>query len=447
MASDEPIKLPESSDQPMSLRDRAMRGAIWTLVGYGASQVLRLGGNLIFTRLLAPEVFGLMALVQTFLIGLTMFSDLGVLPSIIQSKRGDDPAFLNTAWTIQIIRGIALWLVACLIAAPVAHLYREPLLVQLLPVTALSSLIGGLTSTKLDKANRQLAVQQLTLLNLGTSVIQMGFMLVGAWFYRSVWVLVLGGIVGSLVKMVASHWLIQGENNTLGWDRAAAQEIGSFGRWIFLSTVVAFFGLQSDRLVLGWLLDVRFLGIYTIALSLSSVMEQIVEQINNRVLFPSYAELVRERPKALYGTLRKARLVLIGISLGCALFLVGFGRPLINFLYDDRYLEAGWILRVLAIGFVGRVLCITYGDVLLARGESFSMMTLTIIFTGVQLAMMPLGYHLGGYQGVIVGIAVTDWITYLAYAAWFSRLSLWQPELDLPTAAVAGLLAIVVYYT
>ncbi len=92
-----------------SLRGLALRGSIWTLGGYGASQVLRLAGNLVLARLLFPEAFGLSALVGVFMVGLAMFSDVGIGPSVIRSHRGDDADFLNTAWTIQVIRGLVLW--------------------------------------------------------------------------------------------------------------------------------------------------------------------------------------------------------------------------------------------------------------------------------------------------------------------------------------------------
>jgi hypothetical protein len=81
--------------QGSSLKKKAIRGTAWTLFGYGGSQALRLVSNLILTRLLVPEVFGLMALVQTFQIGLTLFSDIGIAPSIIQNKRGEDPTFFQ----------------------------------------------------------------------------------------------------------------------------------------------------------------------------------------------------------------------------------------------------------------------------------------------------------------------------------------------------------------
>jgi O-antigen/teichoic acid export membrane protein len=428
-----------------SLERRAIRGSVWTLAGYGLSQVFRLGGNLVLTRLLTPEAFGLMALVQTFLIGLQMFSDFGILPNIIQSERGEDPKFLNTAWTIQAVRGGALWIGACLLAWPVAQFYREPLLNQLLPVAGLTVLIMGFNSTKLATANRRLAMAQLTLLELGTSLISLLVMIGLALIYRSVWALVIGSLIGSLLKMLASH-LLSGESNRFAWDQQAVAEIQKFGRWIFLSTIVGFFALQSDRLVLGRLLDVSFLGIYTIALTLSGVVEQIVDQVNSKVLFPTYAELVRERPAALYGHLRRARSVLLGLSCGCALLFVLAGQPLIDLLYDQRYAQAGWMLRVLSIGFLGRVLCITYSDVLMARGLTFQVMTLTVIHTLFQFVAMLVGYSLGGYIGVIVGIAVTDWLSYIAYGVCFARLSLWQPEIDLPVVGLAVWLAAVVYF-
>lgn len=123
--------VPPTSEATPSLKSRAIRGSLWTLGGYGTSQLLRFASNLILTRLLFPEAFGLMSLVHIFLQGLEMFSDIGIAPNIIHSDRGDDPSFLNTAWTVQAIRGGGLWLLACAIAWPAARFYSEPMLVQL----------------------------------------------------------------------------------------------------------------------------------------------------------------------------------------------------------------------------------------------------------------------------------------------------------------------------
>ena len=113
-----PFKTGNSSLLPKthisSITSRFFFGSAWVVFGHVASQGIRLAANLILTRLLFPEAFGLMALVNIFLQGLEMFTVLGIGPSIIQNRRGDDPAFLNTAWTIQVIRGFVLWILTIL---------------------------------------------------------------------------------------------------------------------------------------------------------------------------------------------------------------------------------------------------------------------------------------------------------------------------------------------
>ncbi len=99
-----------SHPAPDSVTGKVFRALIWSLLGFGTFQVLRFGFNLVLTRLLLPEVFGLMALVDLFIIGLHMFSDVGLGLSIVRSQRGDDPHYLNGAWSLQVVRGFCLWL-------------------------------------------------------------------------------------------------------------------------------------------------------------------------------------------------------------------------------------------------------------------------------------------------------------------------------------------------
>jgi O-antigen/teichoic acid export membrane protein len=436
----------ETVSQGPSLKQRAIRGSMWTLVGYGSGQLLRFANNLILTRLLFPEAFGLMALVNTFLIGLNMFSDIGVFPNIIHSKRGDEPTFLNTAWTLQVVRGFVLWIGACALAVPAAHFFKEPILMQILPVSGLSAIIGGFGSTKLATANRRLDLKRLTIIELASSVVGLAVMALGAVLYRSVWALVIGGLVGGLVKTIASHVYLEGEPNRFCWEKAALESLQNFGRWIFLNTVFGFFAAQGDRLVLARLLDVKFLGVYTVALALAAMADQIVDQVSNRVLFPSYSELARDRPERLYPILRKGRAILISVSLVCSLFLVLFGKLLIAHLYDSRYVEAGWILRILAIGAVGRTLSVTYGDVIMAKGKTFILLVQQIINTSIQFAAMILGNYWGGYHGIIIALAVTQWLTYCSDAIFCYRMGLWQPEIDLPAIAIVLMMAGIVFY-
>jgi O-antigen/teichoic acid export membrane protein len=232
-----------------SLFSRALRGSAFTAGAYALTQAMRLASNLILTRLLAPDAFGVMAIVSVVLIGMIMFSDVGVSASISQSKRGDDPDFLNTAFTIHAFRGTMLWAVVFALAWPLAQFYDEPQLVWLLPVAGVTLFIAGFNPTRIDTANRHLLLGRVTALDLLAQAIGIVAMVLLALVFKSVWALVVGSIIGSLAKLVLMWFYMPGESNRFHWDKTSGHELIHFGKWIFMSTACGFALAQGDKAV------------------------------------------------------------------------------------------------------------------------------------------------------------------------------------------------------
>ena len=99
-----------------------LKGVGWTVGAFGVGQLLRLVTVVAIARLLAPELFGIMAIVNSLRTGVDLLSDVGITQNIIQNKNGDDPDFYNTAWTLQLIRGPVLWLLCSAAAVPLSPL-------------------------------------------------------------------------------------------------------------------------------------------------------------------------------------------------------------------------------------------------------------------------------------------------------------------------------------
>ena len=108
-----------------------------------------------------------MGLADVFITGVHRFSDIGLVRSIIQNKRGEEPEFLNTVWTMQVIRSFFVWLCLMLITWPVATFYQEPRLLWLIPAISINTLIGGLNSTAISSLNRKMAVKQVVIFEFG----------------------------------------------------------------------------------------------------------------------------------------------------------------------------------------------------------------------------------------------------------------------------------------
>ena len=434
---------PPSKTPTRSLKQLALNGSIWTLGGYAAAQLLRLGSNVILAKLLFPEAFGLMVLVTIFMQGIAMFSDIGIVPSIIQNKRGDDISFLNTAWTIQVIRGFLIWAIACIGAYPYATIYNEPLLIAMLPIAGLTAIIAGFNSTSLATSNRKLNLGRLTILEFVSQAISIAVMIGWVLIHPTVWGLVAGGIASAFVKMILSHIWLGEIRNKLYWDRDAANSLFRFGRWILASTALTFFAKQIDRLLLGFYLGTATLGIYSIAAMFKDTANASIQMLGSKVLFPSYSELVRTGDnKRLYNAQKKIRLIMIAGSWSVSILLIFLGPVIINYLYDERYRDAVWMIQILPLGTLVGVLSLTYQNMYLAKGRSDFITLILMVQLILQSFVIIIGYYYFKLFGVIIGLAMIGWLIYPINAYLIHKLKLWQPAIDIPVILAAMLFAI-----
>jgi len=428
-----------------SVKQLAVRGAVWTIASYGLSQVLRLGSNLILTRLLVPEMFGLMSLVYVFITALHLFSDVGIGTSLIQNKRGEEPDFLNTAWTLQVCRGVILWFCTLLLAAPIAHLYQQPQFLWLIPVVGLGTVISGFNSTSVFTLNRNMAFGQLAIFELSGQLIGIVVMIVWAWLSPTIWAILMGSFASQILQLVWSHYWNSGSPNRLIWNQEVVKEILSFGKWIFVSTALTFFAEQADRLILGKLLTLDLLGVYGVALNLADIPRSITLALSGKVMFPAITKLVDQPRSILRAKIIKNRQpILIAFAVGLTL-LVSFGDVAIKILYDDRYIQAAWMLPILALGIWPRVLCNTgIESALFALGKiqypAFGQF-LRFLWTTIGLW---LGFSTAGLLGAIIAVALNDLGFYAAisYGLWREKVNCLLQDLQ-ATLLLFGLIAAV----
>jgi len=400
-----------------TLKNRAVRSGSWVIFGHVFSQCLRLGSNLILTRLLVPEMFGVMAIVAVIMAGLAMFSDVGLLQNIVQSKRGEDEDYVNTAWTIQILRGFFIFLMA-LIGSVVLYclgeadylsadtVYGNPELPLLLAVVSVRSIISGFNSIHILLLNRKLMLGKLTVIELLSQIIGLLVMLVWAWYKADIWALVAGGLTSSIVKMIFTHTFNLGKTCSFRWEKEAAYEILNFGKWIFLGSILGFLLNQGDKVLLGLFVSPDTLGVYSIAFFLAMAVKDILKKVIASVFYPVLSEVARESSndelKRIY---YKIRMKVDFISMLSAGFMASMGHIIVDILYDDRYQSAGWMIEILSISliFVGYSMA---GVCLMAKGHVKSN-TWLIFFTMIFLYVsVPIAFYYYGIYGAVMMISL-----------------------------------------
>jgi O-antigen/teichoic acid export membrane protein len=429
-----------------SLATRVLRGGALSLLSNLASQLLRFGSNLVLTRLLFPEAFGLMAIAQSILAAARLLSDVGLTQSIVRSARGDDQRFCDTVWTLNIIKDGALCALICALAPSVAHLYDQPKLSQLVPAMAATILFSAFNATKIALVNRRLAFGRLIPIELGAQLTGIMVMIAWAMVDRSPWALVAGNWASTLVTLACSHFALDGPRNRFAWDPHAIQEVFGFGTWVMLSSMVTFLLGEGSNLLNGWLVGARAVGFIALSTNLALVAWGTVQGITGRVFFPAYAEVWRERPDDLPRVVARSRRVQLAVGVAVALILVLLAPQMIALLYDQRYRYVGALLQVQAVGTIFAFVSSSYSGVLWATGHGH----LNAQVVGFQAAslfvLLIVGSHLGGVLGLMTASSFIGICLY-PFNSWvFGKLGLWQPRIDSIVFLVGIFAAAYVYF-
>lgn len=423
------------------------QGVLWTTGGYGLAQVLRLANNLLMTRLLTPEAFGLMAIVDTLLIGLYMLSDTGVGPTLVQRRDPPQRDLLDTAWSIQALRGVLLYAVLLGLASPLASWYDEPLLVAILTVAGGQILFEGFQSTGVFEATRAMAIRRLVVFETIVQISGIAFMLAFAWFQPSVWALVWGGLFASVVRVLVSHVMFRRPGARLRWNGGYVRELVRFGRWLLPSTVLLFVILRSDRLLLARWISVGDLGAYTIASFVPLTVIAVAGLVSHNVLFPLFSRLRDRGASPLRSEIVRRRVSFLAFTTPVLCVTAVFGDQLIHVLYDSRYHHAGWMLRVLSCGAI--VACANESALatLLALGDAYRRFFALVWSALLFVAVILIGGAMAGEVGLVTGVAVAPLFAY-PFISWaLQRHGAWTGRLDLAffcgaAAAIAALTAL-----
>ena len=266
----------------------------WTITSYALVQLIRLLNNIVLARLLAPPLFGLMLIVNTIRVGIELLSDLGISQNIISNPHGSSPKFLDTAWTLQVLRGLFLGIVCFFSGGFLADLVGHRELARVLPVAALFFIFTGFDSTGRFLAQKNLLVKRLSIFEVGVALFSFAAHVSLALVTPTIWALILGSVLTGAATLVASFFLVPGLRHRIVIDPVSVRQLINFGKWIFLSSIVYFMAMNFDRMYLSLQISLTELGIFGIARTLSDMVTLLVARCGNMLLFPmavSYTHL------------------------------------------------------------------------------------------------------------------------------------------------------------
>ncbi|MBB5519546.1 oligosaccharide flippase family protein [Amphiplicatus metriothermophilus] len=424
---------------PAPVRAVTRHGATMMISFMGARNAVRLGSNLVLTRLLTPEAFGVVGVIVSVNYVLNMLSDMGFTAYLVRHKR-EDPRFLSVIWTIRLARSLVMSLILLLGAGLFASFFNDPQLAPAIAASAGLPVLGALTSLAPTVALRHQRVPRISFIEFVEHVLGVLVTIAAAVWLRSYWAIILGMYFNVLVRIYASYRLFDPLRIGLAFDQEIARDMWRFARIIIPSSIITLILMQTDKIFMARYFPMAELGLFMLAVSLAEMATQVTGQYNARILYPLLAKAERREgddPARHYYASRRRLFLFFAFGLGG---LIAGGELVIRLLFDDRYLGAAFYLSIVAIRPLLKLTVAPAERFLVAKGYVKATLHANIVRLIWFAALGPAAYVTLGPVGVVAAlmtaeapVAVYNWIRLRRYGA----LN-WREEGWLALAAALG---------
>ena len=407
-------KPPETSAFPAdilpqsSLGQSAVKGVFWVGGGRAIKQFVAIGTSIALARLLAPNDFGVFAMIFFAMELAQVFTDFGFGTAIVQ-RRVTDPVVLSTSFWLNM--GIALLVGAIMIAAGplLAKFFEQPIVASLAIAGALNVVIACAMVVPQALLTQRFAFRAQTQAQLIGSVVGGGAALMAAFAGAGVWSLVVQPIAGTLVTLVitfrAARWL-----PSWGFSYASVREMMGFGANLLGSNVIDTLGRSMHNIILGKWLGAAPLGIYNMAHGVTYFPIYQVSAVVVKVLFPTLVSLNDEPDRFRAAYLRiVGAIALVTFPTMTGLFAVA--DDFVAVVFGSQWLGMIPVLKVICWVVMCQSVATTSSTVLLSKGDSRILFRLSVISTIIMGVALLIGSQ-WGLLGTAYGYAIATMLSF-----------------------------------
>lgn len=422
-----------------------LRSALLILSGNAFASLLLLARNLIVARMIPVADYGISSTFALVMSVVEMASALGLQQQIVQAKEGDDPHFQAVLQGFQVLRGVLSGLALFVIAQPMAYAVGVPdadiaNVVWAYRLLAVVPVLNALVHFDIHRLNRSMIFWPMLLTGAVPALISVLSLWPLAHWFGDWRVMLYAILTQAVLAAVVSH-LVAGRPYRLAFDRAIMARSLRFGWPLLAEAVLLFLVFQGDKLVVGQLLGMAPLAIFSMGMTLTLTPTLVLSKSATNLFLPLLSS-AHDGPRfAFLSNVVFELHILFG---GCLVFGTALLGPwAVHVVLGAKYAGLSGILIWLAVMQGIRIFKGGTSTVALARGQTEN----AVVGNIARIAVLPVAWvvvqHSGdlmallylGIVGEALGAVVAFWLVWWRLGLGFGRLT---PML-LATLAVMGL--------
>jgi lipopolysaccharide exporter len=385
-----------------NLSEKMIKGSFWVFTLRIADRIFQLAKTIILARLLSPNDFGMFAIALLVLSIFGTFTQTGSMEALIQ-KKGETESYLNTAWTIGLIRGFFITVAVFFLAKPAAIFFATPDAELILRIIGISIVLQSLNNIAVLYFQKELEFQKFFKYQFLGTIADVAVAITAVFLLKSVWALVLGMLAGDLVRCIMSY-VINSFRPRLQFNWTQARELFRFGKWIAGTSILIFLIINGDDIFVGKFLGVVMLGFYQMAYKISNTPTTEITLVISQVSFPVYSKLQDDLPRLRDAFMRVLKLTAF-ISFPLAAFILILAPEFTLLFLGEKWMPIVPAMRILVMAGALRSLVASTCSIFRAIGKPrIETMWQIIRFIIIVILIYPLTdkYGISGTSAVIL---------------------------------------------
>lgn len=401
---------------------------------------------MVLARLLSPDDYGCIGMLAIFIAVSMTFIDGGFGSALIQKKSPTQEDYSTIFWW-NLFVSIVLYILLYIASPFIASFYNMEILSDVLRVQGLILILNALNVIQTNQLKKKLELKTLAVINLISSIISVIITIYLAWKGFGIWALVAQQLlcsgINAILFLAKTGWL---PSFTFSMD--SFKSLFGFGGFILLSNIINTFCNNLQGLLIGKFFTPAITGFYTQARKLEEIASHTISSVIDQVSYPVLAEFQNNQTR-LVQSLRKFIVMLAYLTFPLMSVLILCAEPLITIIYSDKWLPSVPYFQVLCLaGFAICLQNINY-NAIAAIGKSRKLFKWTLIKRGIGLVVLVAGLIFYDMEGLLAGVVLTSWITYLTNAYLVSRYlpySLFDQFKDLFPIILISIFSFVISY-
>lgn len=385
----------------MSSNKIIIKGVFWSGLQLLINQSFSFLIRLLLAKILFPEQFGIVGMATVFIGFVQVLNDLGMEAAIVQRKADKlKEEHLYTAFWTGLVWGVFLYVIMSFFVAPfAADFYKEPILINLIPVLSVSILSNPINMINRAQLMREMDFRKIAFVENTSSIIAGLLSLALALYGAGVWSLAFNSLSAFLITIPLYFKMTKWKPKQI-WKVDAFKDIFGFGIYTSGTSIVNFLINNFDFLIIGKMLNASMLGAYSFAFVLTDTFRGRLMSVVNKVMYPFYGRK-QDDPASLKHYYLKVVEYNSIIIYPIMVLLCVFAEPFILVFFGGKWLTSVEPLKILSVSVMVHLMVNSNTSLVRGMGKP----RLELILQVIKAFIFIPSIYIGIYYGEIIGAA------------------------------------------